>query len=94
MSDFKDKTREVLMLFQRDIERHYGGRTVGKTLNGDQALEALDTLFAEEVKRIIGEENEYSRDMPMPDPFVLPQDYANLMKRYQLKRAGLEEDTK
>lgn len=27
----------ILGLFQRDIERHYGGRTVGKTLTGEEA---------------------------------------------------------
>lgn len=35
----------ILQLFQRDIERHYGGRTVGLTLNGKQATAQLNRLL-------------------------------------------------
>lgn len=37
----------ILQLFQRDIERHYGGRTVGLTLNGEQATAQLNRLLEE-----------------------------------------------
>ena len=59
----------------------------------DQALESLQLLHEREVRRIIGPENEYNREMPIPNPFALPQDYTNLMKRYQLKRAGLKGES-
>lgn len=47
-----DKLREILGRFQRDIERHYGGRTVGKTITGEEAVAiieqmATDALVAE-----------------------------------------------
>lgn len=37
----KDSIELILGLFRRDIERHYGGRTVGKTLTGDEAAQAI-----------------------------------------------------
>jgi hypothetical protein len=50
MTTSPDITRtitETLQLFQRDIERHYGGRTAGKTLTGDEAVHILVTLVQE-----------------------------------------------
>lgn len=35
----------ILNLYRRDIERHYGGKTVGNTLNGDEAKAAIIEHF-------------------------------------------------
>ena len=37
-------------------------------------------------KELIDEDNEYLREMPVPDPFALPQDYVNLWKQYMRKK--------
>ena len=42
-----DEINNILQLFKRDIERHYGGRTVGKTLTGDEAVAKLAAMLAE-----------------------------------------------
>lgn len=40
--DLLDKELELILgLYRRDIERHYGGRTVGKTLSAEEAKQAL-----------------------------------------------------
>lgn len=41
MSTDTDWLGPILQLYRRDIERNYGGRTVGKTLNGDEAKAAI-----------------------------------------------------
>lgn len=38
----------ILGLYQRDIERHHGGRTVGKTYNQTEAKAALKQLVIRE----------------------------------------------
>lgn len=41
---YKEQLDLILSLYQRDIERHYGGRTVGKTLNRAEALDKICEL--------------------------------------------------
>ena len=40
-SNLDERLKEALGLYCRDIERKYGGRTVGKTLTEDQVLERI-----------------------------------------------------
>lgn len=41
------KLDDILGLYRRDIERHYGGRTVGRTLSGDEAVQQIKSLILE-----------------------------------------------
>ncbi len=45
MTDLDEKLEEILGLYRRDIERHYGGRTIGKTLTGDEAVNHIKQAF-------------------------------------------------
>jgi len=49
---------------------------------------AIDQLVLD----VIGKDNEHTRDMPVPDPFARPQDYANSMKQYQRKIVNGEQE--
>lgn len=49
IKDIDDRIELVLQLFQRDLERKYGGRTVSETLTGDQASKAIKKIISEEV---------------------------------------------
>lgn len=42
-----DQIKAVLISFMRNTERYYGGRTVGKTLNGEEAHQAIQKLVVE-----------------------------------------------
>lgn len=44
-SDLDEKLALILGLYRRGIERNYGGRTVGKTLTGDEAVEQIEQAF-------------------------------------------------
>jgi len=44
-SDLDEKLELILGLYRRDIERNYGGRTVGRTLTGDEAIEQIKQAF-------------------------------------------------
>lgn len=45
MSDLDKKLELILGLHRRDTERKYGGRTVGKTLNDNEALARIKQAF-------------------------------------------------
>ena len=89
----KQRVREILLdLLEKGHGRHvkYKEDSFGKmqlissTDTVDQALDSIEEV----VKEVIGQENEYSRDMPVPDPdpFALPSDHQNQLRRYQLGR--------
>lgn len=42
-----DSIELILQLFKRDIERHYGGRTVGETLTGEEAKQRLEDIITQ-----------------------------------------------
>ncbi len=42
-----DEIDLILDLYRRGVERHYGGRTVGKTLTGEEAAARLKRLVLE-----------------------------------------------
>jgi len=85
MSDFKDKARTIIeKCSSYDVYRDGNGTVTNmKRILNDEALEALDTLFKDEVRRIIGDDD--VKDLPLHNEF-------NLLRSKQ--RAGLEEDTK
>lgn len=89
----KQRVEEILQKYSNAVvdeavEKCVGG---GIVVFAERAkakrLEALDSI-EEVVKEVIGQENEYSRDMPVPDPdpFALPSDHQNQLRRYQLGR--------
>lgn len=40
-----NKLEDILGLFQRNIERKYGGRTAGNTLTGEEAVQRIKDLM-------------------------------------------------
>lgn len=48
------------------------------------AKQQIKALFLE----LVGEDNEHHKDMPVPDPdpFALPQDHQNQLRRYLRKK--------
>lgn len=51
--------------------------------------EAKSALYDLILKEVIGLDNEHRRDMPIPDPdpFALPSDHQNQLRRYQRQKA-------
>ena len=49
--------------------------------------QAIIPFIEQTCNEVIGEENEHSKDMPVPDPdpFALPQDHQNQLRRFQRK---------
>lgn len=63
-----------------DTDWYHDGQIMGAQPARDEAKQQIKGLFLE----LIGEDNEHHKDIPVPDPdpFALPSDYQNQLRRY------------
>ena len=86
MTNGKQRIRDILKRLFKDgtIDDVAGNAEKWEQISVDQALDSIEEV----VKEVIGQENEHYKDMPVPDPdpFALPSDHQNQLRRYQLGR--------
>ena len=89
MATFSSELEEALISFANEAINQRADFEVLGQMPNKRGIEMLDDAKAviklAVEKYIIREDNEYNRDMPIPDPFALPQDYANKLRAYQRK---------